>query len=175
VLYEGLAQDSRLPAGSFDVVVVRLVLIHNGGREQDIVDHAASLLRPGGRVLLYDLDSTMIRIEPPVAPVTELHDRFVDYQRSRGNDPAVGLRLPQLLESAGLTLEAFRGNCQTRSRTPGERGPSWAARRAMEQAGIATSADIERWAQEIETLDAQPQQPWMISCGFVAVGRLDPR
>lgn len=117
-----------------------MVLIHNGGREQAIVDHAASLLRPGGRVLLYDLDSTMIRIELPAAPVTQLHDRFVDYLRSRGNDPSVGLRLPQLLESAG----------------------------------IASTADLERWAREIETLDAQPHQPWMISCGFVGVGRLDP-
>jgi SAM-dependent methyltransferase len=174
VVREGLAQESGLPAGSFDVVVVRLVLIHNGGREQAIVDHAASLLRPGGRVLLYDLDSTMIRIEPPTAPVTQLHDRFVDYLRSRGNDPSVGLRLPQLLESAGLMLEAFRGSCQTRVRTPGERGPSWAARRAMEQAGIATAADLERWEREIETLDVQPRQPWMISCGFVGVGRLGP-
>jgi hypothetical protein len=64
--------------------------------------------------------------------MTTLHERFVDYRRGRGNGLAVGLRLPQLLESAGLTLEAFRGSCQTRSRTSGERGPSWAARRAME-------------------------------------------
>jgi hypothetical protein len=98
------------------------VLIHNGDREQEIVDHAASLVRAGGRVLLYDLDSTMIRIAPPTAPVSELHERYLAYQRARGNDPAVGLRLPELLESAGLALEAFRGICHTRARTPGQRG-----------------------------------------------------
>lgn len=171
VVREGLAQDSGLPAGSFDTAVVRLVLIHNGGREQEIVDHAAWLVRPGGRVLLYDLDSTMIRVVPPTAPVSELHERFQAYQRARGNDPAVGLRLPELLESAGLVLEAFRGSCHTRSRAPGQRGPSWAARRAMVQAGVATSDDLQRWAREFDRLDAQPRQPWMIGCVFVAVGR----
>ncbi|HET9253950.1 MAG TPA: class I SAM-dependent methyltransferase [Pseudonocardiaceae bacterium] len=82
VVREGLAQDSGLPAGAFDTAVVRLVLIHNGGREQEIVDHAASLVRPGGRVLLYDLDSTMIRVVPPSAPVSELHERYQAYQRA---------------------------------------------------------------------------------------------
>ena len=106
VVREELAQNSGLPAGSFDTAVVRLVLIPNGGREQEIVDHAASLVHPGGRVLLYDLDSIMIRVVPPTAPVSELHERFQAYQRARGNDPAVGLRLPELLESAGLVLEA---------------------------------------------------------------------
>jgi SAM-dependent methyltransferase len=171
VVRQGLAQDSDLPAASFDAAVVRLVLIHNGGREQEIVDHAASLVRPGGRAMLYDLDSTMIRIVPPTAPVSELHERYQAYQRARGNDPAVGLRLPELLESAGLTLEAFRGTCSTRSRAPGQRGPSWAARGAMVRAGVATSEDLERWASEFESLDAQRRQPWMIGCGFVAIGR----
>jgi len=168
---EGLAQASGLPEASFDVAVVRLVLIHNGGREQAIVDHAAALVRPGGRVLLTDLDSTMIRVVPPTAPVSELRERFMDYQRARGNDPAVGLRLPELLESAGLTLELFRGNCSTRVRPSGERGPSWAARRAMVEAGVASAEDLERWAREFEVLDAQPRQPWMIGCGFNAIGR----
>jgi ubiquinone/menaquinone biosynthesis C-methylase UbiE len=171
VVRQGLAQDSGLPAASFDAAVVRLVLIHNGGREQEIVDHAASLVRPGGRVMLYDLDSTMIRIVPPTAPISELHERYQAYQRARGNDPAVGLRLPELLESAGLTVEAFRGTCSIRSRAPGQRGPSWAARRAMVQTGVATSEDLERWASEFDSLDAQPRQPWMIGCGFVAIGR----
>ncbi len=168
---EGLAEASGLPEASFDVAVVRLVLIHNGGREQAIVDHAAALVRPGGRVLLTDLDSTMIRVVPPTAPVSELRERFMDYQRARGNDPAVGLRLPELLESAGLTLELFRGNCSTRVRPSGERGPSWAARRAMVEAGVASAEDLERWAREFEVLDAQPRQPWMIGCGFNAIGR----
>jgi hypothetical protein len=113
----------------------------------------------------------MIRVTPPAEPISELRERYQAYQRAQGNDPAIGLRLPELLESAGLELAAYRGSCNPRLRTPGERGPSWAARRAMVQAGIATPDDLERWAREFEALDAQPRQPWMIGCVFVAIGR----
>jgi hypothetical protein len=172
VVSEGLADDSGLPPGSFDCAVVRLVLIHNGGREQEIVNHAASRVRPGGRVLLVDLDSTMIRYVPPgAAPITELHERYQDYQRARGNDPAVGLRLPELLESAGLEVETFRTACAPRKRGSGERGPSWAARRAMVEEGVATPDDLERWTSQFEELDAQEKQPWIIGCVFMAIGR----
>jgi len=42
----GDADDTGLPPGAFDVVMCRHVLAHNGGREQAIVDHAATLVRP---------------------------------------------------------------------------------------------------------------------------------
>lgn len=172
VVRQGFAEDSGLAPGSFDCAIVRLVLIHNGGREQEIVDHAASLVRPGGRVLLVDLDSTMIRYIPPsTAPISELHERYQAYQRARGNDPAVGLRLPELLETAGLQVETFRTACAPRRRGSGERGPSWAARRAMVEEGVATAEDLERWTGQFEQLDAQQRQPWLIGCVFMAVGR----
>ncbi|HEY2224003.1 methyltransferase domain-containing protein [Actinomycetospora sp.] len=172
VVREGRAEDSGLPTGSFDVALVRLVLIHNGGRERAIVDHAASLLRPGGRVVLYDLDITMIRVQPPAAPVSELGERFLAYQEAVGNDPGVGLRLPELLEGAGLSVDDFRGTTRIGRRTAGTRGPTWAARRAMVDAGVATEDDLERWEREFAALDAQDTQPWMVGCVFVAVGRL---
>jgi SAM-dependent methyltransferase len=168
---EGTAEESGLPAESFDTAIVRMVLIHNGGKEQAIVDHAASLVRPGGRVLLSDLDSTMIRHSPPTAPISELHERYQAYQRVRGNDPGIGTRLPELLESAGLEVEAFRASCRPRLRGAGQRGPSWAARRAMVEAGVATEDDLERWGHEFEELDAQAKQPWITGCVFKAVGR----
>jgi SAM-dependent methyltransferase len=168
---EGRAEESGLPPGSMDCVFVRLVLQHNGGREQAIVDHAASLARPGGAVFLYDLDTTMIRVQPPSAPVSELGDRFLDYQRRVGNDPAVGVRLPGLLATAGLDVEIFRGQCRTGRRTAGTRGPTWAARKAMVAAGVADEDDLVRWAREFEELDAAETQPWTIGVVFAAIGR----
>ncbi|WP_345783280.1 methyltransferase domain-containing protein [Actinomycetospora termitidis] len=167
----GDADDSGLPAGEFDCVLVRLVLLHNGGREQAIVDHAASLVRPGGVVFLYDLDTTMVRVVPPTAPVSEMGERFHDYQRRVGNDPGVGTRLPELLESAGLTVEAFRGQCRTGRRNPGQRGPIWAARRAMLAQGVVTEEDLDRWDREFAVLEAAPVQPWMVVSVFTALGR----
>ncbi|MDX5564987.1 methyltransferase domain-containing protein [Streptomyces sp. ID05-04B] len=52
----GFADATELPAGTFDLVMLRHVLAHNGGREQAIVDHLATLVRPGGVVYLADVD-----------------------------------------------------------------------------------------------------------------------
>ncbi len=46
----GSADDTTLTPGGFDVVVLRHVLAHNGGREEAIVRHLAELVRPQGCV-----------------------------------------------------------------------------------------------------------------------------
>ena len=48
------ADRTGLPEGAFDVVMMRHVLGHNGGTEQRIVDHLATLVRPGGALYLVD-------------------------------------------------------------------------------------------------------------------------
>jgi 2-polyprenyl-3-methyl-5-hydroxy-6-metoxy-1,4-benzoquinol methylase len=45
---QGRAEATGLEAGSLEVVMVRHVLAHNGGREDAIVAHLATLVRPGG-------------------------------------------------------------------------------------------------------------------------------
>lgn len=169
-VHEGSAWDSGLEPGSFDAVIVRLVLVHNGGREQDIVDHAVSLVRPGGRVCLVDNDMTMIRVSPPTAPATELFERLERFERGRGQDVAVGLRLADLLAEADATVVDYYGDCSVRRRAIGQRGPAWAAREAMVAAGEATADDVARWDAEFTGLDQQELQPWYISCGFTAIG-----
>jgi 2-polyprenyl-3-methyl-5-hydroxy-6-metoxy-1,4-benzoquinol methylase len=49
---QGRADRTGLAAGSLDVVMVRHVLAHNGGAEDAIVAHLATLLRPGGCLYL---------------------------------------------------------------------------------------------------------------------------
>jgi 2-polyprenyl-3-methyl-5-hydroxy-6-metoxy-1,4-benzoquinol methylase len=61
---EGRADATGLPAGSLDVVMLRHVLAHNGGAEDVIVAHLATLLRPGGCLYLVDADLTAIRVIP---------------------------------------------------------------------------------------------------------------
>jgi 2-polyprenyl-3-methyl-5-hydroxy-6-metoxy-1,4-benzoquinol methylase len=67
----GSADDTGLPEASFDTVVVRHVLAHNGGAEQQIVDHAASLARPGRHVCLVDADGTTSHVLPSVPAIEE--------------------------------------------------------------------------------------------------------
>ena len=46
----GRADDTGLEPGSVDTVMMRHVLAHNGPSEQAIVDHLATLVKPGGQV-----------------------------------------------------------------------------------------------------------------------------
>ena len=105
----GRADETGLEPGSYDVVMMRHVLAHNGGLEQAIVDHLASLVRPGGYLYVVDVDLSMLRISPAPDDLGDIFDRYVEFHRSRGNDPHVGLRLGSLLRSAGLDPVEERG------------------------------------------------------------------
>lgn len=169
---EGHAEQTGLPAESLDVVMLRHVLAHNGGREDAIVAHLATLLRPGGCLYLADIDGTAVRIMPDDdADLTECQQRYATFYTRRGNDPRAGLLLAERLRRAGLEILAFRGSYLIREVPPGFRTPSWAARAAMAEAGEATTEDISRWAQAFECLDAAHIRPTLFAPLFVAVGR----
>jgi len=86
----------------FDVVYARFLLSH-------LRDPAAllrtlrSLLRPGGCIAVEDIDCSGALCHPP----SRAHDRYMELYtqtaRSRGADPNIGVRLPELLVSAGLS------------------------------------------------------------------------
>src|SRR5205085_19595 len=83
----GSADDTGLEPASFDVVMIRHVLAHNGGREEAIVRHAASLLRSGGVLYLVDVDLTITKVHPGSDDVDDLMRRYVTYHRGQGNNP----------------------------------------------------------------------------------------
>ncbi len=168
---EGRADETGLEPGAFDVVVMRHVLAHNGGREQAIVDHLATLCRPGGSVYLIDVEMTAMRLTGISPDLEDLGDRYVEFLRSRGNDPQVGLRLAELLGNAGLEVSDHRGFYNILSPQPGIRPPHWAARDAMVASGHASAADLARWQAAFEALDAAGERPTIFAPLFSATGR----
>src|SRR6266536_1903118 len=60
----GRADATGLAPASFETAVLRHVLAHNGGREDAVVAHLVSLLRPGGCVYLVDVAVPAIRRVP---------------------------------------------------------------------------------------------------------------
>ncbi len=168
---EGTADSTGLDLGSFDVVVMRHVLAHNGGREEAIVRHLADLLRPGGCVYLVDVEMTAMRMPDAGTDVLDLAERYLEFHRSRGNDPQIGLRLGELLRSAGLTVLDHRGSYNIMTAPPGMRPPSWAARDAMVTAGLATPDDVSRWQVALERLDSQADRPMLFMPYFTATGQ----
>jgi SAM-dependent methyltransferase len=165
------ADDSGLPSEAYDVVMVRHVLAHNGGREQAIVEHVASLLRPGGVAYLVDVDLSMMRISPPDPDLDDLLQRYATFHRALGNDPQVGLRLAELLGVAGLEVLAYEARTDTVPVPPGLRPPSWVARERMVAAGVATEDDVRRWGAALERSDAATARPTLFPTNFIALGK----
>ena len=167
----GDATDTGLEPGSVDVVMLRHVLAHNGPSEQAIVDHAATLVRPGGTVFLVDIDAAAMRVRPEDPDVVDLDARYRRWHAERGNDLAVGLRLDELLASAGLDVVAYEGRFEIVRLPPGVRPPAWAARDAMMTAGLAGEDDIARWDAALDRYARTTPTPKLFAPIFLAVGR----
>lgn len=167
----GTADDTGLEQSSFDVVMIRHVLAHNGGREGAIVRHAASLLRPGGVLYLVDVDLTTTKLHPSTDDLDDLMQRYVSYHRARGNNIEIGLELSWLLTDADLDVIAYQGRIEIITTVPGMRPPGWAAREAMRAAGVADEDDFARWEAALTEFDGVQPRPLMFPALFVALGR----
>jgi hypothetical protein len=148
---------------------MRHVLAHNGPTEQDIVDHLATLVKPGGCVYLVDIFGPAFAMRPDDPDVADLNDAYLRFHQAKGNDLLTGLRLDMLLERAGLQVVAYRGWYNIARPQGIVRPPSWAARDAMVAAGIATAEDIARWDAALQRVAAQ--SPAIFAPLFGAVGR----
>jgi SAM-dependent methyltransferase len=169
-LRPGTGTDSGIAPGSVDVVMMRHVLAHNGREEQAIVDHLATLVRPGGSVYLVDADGSAVRTLDGDPDLEDLADRYAELHRRRGNDLRTGLRLGRLLSRAGLDVVLHEGRYAIASLPPGLRPPSWAALDAMLAQGIASADDVRRWEAAFERSDAAPTRPTVFAPTFIAIG-----
>jgi SAM-dependent methyltransferase len=169
-LRSGTALESGLSTGSIDVAVMRHVLAHNGPDEQQIVDHLAHLVRPGGSMYLVDADGTAMRTLGADPDLSDLTEKYVELHRQRGNDLQVGLRLGQLLSNAGLQLIVHEGRYQILTPPSGVRPAPWAAREAMVANGIASNEDVQRWDAALERTDAAELRPTLFIPTFFAIG-----
>lgn len=167
----GEADRTGVAPGSVDLAMIRHVLAHNGSREQSIVDHAATLVRPGGAVYLVDIDMTAFRIRPEDEDIADLDARYERWHAQQGNDLSVGLRLGALLLAAGLVDVQHHGRYHIIEVRAGFRPPSWAARDALVAAGLATSEDIDRWQDAFARVDEQQPPPTLFVPQFFAFGR----
>ena len=168
---QGRADWTGLGAASCDVVMLRHVLAHNGGSEDVIVAHLATLLRPGGCLYLVDADGTGVRTVPEDVDLEDLQQRYLTFHAAQGNDVRAGLRLGERLVRAGLELVEFRGTYLMGPVQVGMRSPPWAAREAMVAAGVATEGDVARWAGAFARCDAATIRATQFVPMFTAVGR----
>ncbi len=140
------AWSTGLEPGSFDVVCLRHVLAHNTADEVTrILEHVRVLLRPGACCYIAESDLTANRIDPPIADISDLTDRYIAYLRSVGRNPAAGPVMGSTLLGAGFELVGRQAEYLMPPPGRGVRPPSWAAREAMVDSGFANADDVIRW------------------------------
>jgi ubiquinone/menaquinone biosynthesis C-methylase UbiE len=101
VVRADLATDP-LPAGAFDLVHARLVLEHLPQRDA-VLRTLASALRPGGVLLIEDLDwATALVVDPPSDVHARVAEACMALFSAHSYDPAFGRRLPRRLRALGL-------------------------------------------------------------------------
>jgi ubiquinone/menaquinone biosynthesis C-methylase UbiE len=165
------APHTGLEPGSLDVAVLRHVLGHNRPDEQKIVDHLAELVNRGGSVYLVDVDGTAVRMLDADPEISDLHEKYLQFHKARGNDLLVGLRLARLIARAGMQVVAYEGRYSIVAAPPGVRPPAWAARDSMLADGIANPEDVTRWEAAFQRMDDAQVRPTIFAPNFFAVGR----
>jgi SAM-dependent methyltransferase len=103
---EGSALHLPFPPGSFDVAVAVTVLVHTPGGGSAVAE-MARVVRPGGRVGVFDLDTDMTTVTHPDRALTR---RIVAAASdSSAVDGWLSRRLPALFARAGLEDVRVRG------------------------------------------------------------------
>jgi ubiquinone/menaquinone biosynthesis C-methylase UbiE len=100
--------DLPLPDESVDLVTARLLFQHVG-EPIAIMSEALRVLRPGGRVVTYDVDDGLATTWPPESTETALLDMaYAAMQASYGGDREIGRKLPHLFAESGFTVEQIQ-------------------------------------------------------------------
>lgn len=167
----GDGEHTGIEPASQDVVVIRHVLFHVGNRAAAILTHLSSLLKPGGHLYVVDTDATAARLSFEDHGFEEQASRYLEFQRDRGNNVAIGPRLAELLLGARLELIEHDATYQ---KVPGHLlalgGPVAAAEQEMLSAGVINSDDARRFAAARERVAALPHATMFIA-QYLAVGR----
>ncbi|MET8010184.1 methyltransferase domain-containing protein [Streptomyces sp. NPDC005271] len=146
------------PAGGFDLVHARLVLVHVPDRAEAL-RRMIEALRPGGTLLLEDADPGL---QPLLCPdesgpeqrlANRLRSGFRELMATRGADLAYGRTLPRLLREAGL--EDVRADAYFPITSPAcavlEAATVRQIRERLVAAGLATDEEIDRHLANVAT------------------------
>jgi len=101
---EFIAGDAAVPpltAGEFDLVYARCMLSHLADPLRAL-RAMARLARPGGVVVVEDIDCGGVFAHPEAAALMRHLDLYQRIMRLHGGDPLMGRKLPRLCRKAGL-------------------------------------------------------------------------
>jgi ubiquinone/menaquinone biosynthesis C-methylase UbiE len=102
---EGSAFDLPLDeseAGTFDIAFIRFLLEHVRDPVAGVRE-AVRAVKPGGRIVLADDHHALLVLHPPCPAFDRIWQDYIASYHRIGCDPAIGIRLVQLLHQAGAT------------------------------------------------------------------------
>jgi SAM-dependent methyltransferase len=106
----GDAQSMEFQSNSFDLVYCRMLLQYLKEKER-AVSEMARVCKPGGTVLLQDLDGQLLWHYPENPSVQRTLERVVAALAATGFDPFVGRKLFWMARNAGLTNIDVQAEC----------------------------------------------------------------
>jgi len=106
----GDAQAMEFPSNSFDFVYCRMLLQYLKKKEQAVAE-MTRVCRPGGTVLLQDLDGQLLWHYPADDGIQQTAEKVVTALAATGFDPFVGRKLFWLAQKAGLTNLEVHAEC----------------------------------------------------------------
>ncbi|GAA1707999.1 methyltransferase domain-containing protein [Fodinicola feengrottensis] len=158
-----------LPAGGFDLIHARLVIVHLADPVAALA-RLTSALNPGGRLLIEDFDlsrTPVVRVDADHENVSVVSQAFITFLANHGSDLSLGPKLPELFASLGLVDIRAEGTCAIGI---GESAVGGVNRANIEQvrdgliaSGLLTDDQIERFYQELSDPDLVIQMPPLIS------------
>jgi ubiquinone/menaquinone biosynthesis C-methylase UbiE len=168
------ASASGLHTGSFDLAHERLVLV-NLASPRRVVAEMVRVTRPGGWVVLQDVDWITWTCEPAHPAWNSLLDALVKAWRTLSLDPFTGRRIPAFLRDAGLVDTAIEARARTWR--PGDPGQLLLLRfidifrSKIVEGGILDARQLARLAAELEEHLQEPGTFVMHPLLFQAWGR----
>ena len=134
------ARSTGLPAGAFDLVHARTLLI-NLAEPAEAAAEMTRLARPGGWVASVEPDTEHALCYPPHPAFDRLQDIFTVAFSRDGADPWIGRRVPELFRQAG------REDVRVQARVQAQRTIRMDLVRSMlpqvVQMGLATAAELD--------------------------------
>ena len=106
----GDVQELQFESGTFDVVYSRMLLQYVPNKEK-AVDEMVRVCKPGGTVLMQDLDGQLVWHYPEDALMQQTVTRVLSSLQQTGFDPFVGRKLFWLARNAGLDDIRVQAEC----------------------------------------------------------------